>query len=492
MQGLPIQLTDGSTVTVPGSLTYLSTYVLLEQEDWFEKELPFVRRLLQPGMRALDIGANYGVYSVAMGRAVGPAGRVWCFEPSPTTFRFLRHTLVGNGLCHVAAEDCALSNSAGRGCLTMESNSELNRLLRGAAEPGVEVRIDTLDQAAARLGLQDIDFVKLDAEGEEVRIVAGGREFFAREDPVVMFELKHGHAINRPLLASFREQGYSLFRLVGPSELLVPLEDAPIFDGFELNLFACKPSRAAQLEQRGVLIRGEVPIRGGDAGMGLDCLRAQSFAAALNAGTLHSEPILPRALDAYAQWRQTDTNPARRYGALLSALEQLEAGVQQQPRTELLSLLARVSFEAGRRSRTVQVLGAMLNDAARHGLQLTAPTWPAAVHYDGVVPVADSSTWLLAATAQAMVNACAFSGYFAGSLIQSTLTLLDRLHSSPYASAPMERRRQLQQLQVKRTAAIEPSPLLSRMAAGHRNADFWRHAGAEATTMPASLLQTVA
>jgi hypothetical protein len=42
--------------------------VLIEQEDWFEKEICFVRRLLQPGMRAADIGANYGTCTLAMAR----------------------------------------------------------------------------------------------------------------------------------------------------------------------------------------------------------------------------------------------------------------------------------------------------------------------------------------------------------------------------------------------------------------------------------------
>jgi hypothetical protein len=44
--------------------------VLIEQEDWFEKEICFVRRVLQPGTCAADIGANYGTYTLAM----APAG----------------------------------------------------------------------------------------------------------------------------------------------------------------------------------------------------------------------------------------------------------------------------------------------------------------------------------------------------------------------------------------------------------------------------------
>ena len=488
MQGLPVQIADGNFVTVPASLTYLSTYVLLEQEDWFEKELPFVRSLLRPGMRALDIGANYGVYSVGMGKAVGPTGRVWAFEPSPSTFRFLQHTLASNNLSRVDADDCALSDRAGRGRLSMQTNSELNSLVYDLAESGEEVRVETLDGAAARHGMRGIDFVKLDAEGAEARIVAGGREFLRVEDPLVMFELKHGQVVNTELLACFRAIGYQLFRLIGPSNLLVPVENGAALDGFELNLFACKESRAAELERLGLLLTARPAVLGGEPGAGSAFLERQPFATARPPRAIGSAPALMQALDAYALWRQDGLSAGRRYGALLWALERLEAEARLGPSVEVLSLLARVALDAGGRSRAVQVLGVMLNEAAQNGLKIADPTWPAAGHYDSIAVASDAGTWLLAATAEAMVSSSTFSGYFSGA---STLTLLDWLQTSPYASARMERRRQLQQLQAKRTVSIQSSACLSSAGPGHRNAEFWRRAAAERTTMPASLVQPV-
>jgi FkbM family methyltransferase len=488
MQGLPVQIADGNFVTVPASLAYLSTYVLLEQEDWFEKELPFVRSFLRPGMRALDIGANYGVYSVGMGKAVGPTGCVWSFEPSPSTFRFLQHTLASNNLAQVDADDCALSDRAGRGRLSMQTNSELNSLVYDLAESGEEVRVDTLDEAAARRGMRGIDFVKLDAEGAEARIVAGGREFLRVEDPLVMFELKHGQVVNTELLGCFRAIGYQLFRLIGPSNLLVPVESGAALDGFELNLFACKESRAAELERLGLLLTARPAILGGEPGAGMAFVERQPFATARQPGRIGSAPALMQALDAYAVWRQGGLNAGRRYGALLWALERLEAEAKLGPSVEVLSLLARVALDAGGRSRAVQVLGVMLNEAAQNGLKVAGPTWPAAGHYDSIAVASDPGTWLLAATAEAMVSSSTFSGYFSGA---STLTLLDWLQTSPYANARMERRRQLQQLQAKRTVSIQSSAWLSSAAPGHRNAEFWRRAATEGTTMPASLVQPV-
>jgi len=488
LQGLPVEIADGNTVTVPASLACISTYVLLEQEDWFEKELPFVRSYLKPGMRALDIGANYGVYSVGIGKAVGPTGRVWAFEPSHDTSCFLQHTLTRNGLVQVVVDKCALSDRVGRGRLNVHANSELNSLAHGPGESGDEVRVDTLDQAASRHGMRDIDFVKLDAEGEEVRILAGGGEFFRTEDPLVMFEYKHADALNIPLLASFRAAGYRIFRLVGPSSLLVPVADAADLDPFELNLFACKDSRAAALERQGLLLRAPPPILGGAPGAGLSSIERQPFASRQRSAGAVSAPALIEALDAYAVWRQEGLNAERRYGALLWALGRLEAETQLAPGVAVLSLLARVAHDAGSRHRAVQILEVMLDEAEENGLATAEPTWPASDQYDSIPMNSDRGTWMVAATLEALIKSASYSGTFAG---PSTLNFLDWLHESPYASARMERRRQLQQLQAGQIQAIQPSTILGNAGPGHRNAEFWRRAAAERTTMPPSLLQSV-
>ena len=67
---------DGVTIALPDNLSVISTYVLLEQHDWFEDEIRFLRALIKPGMRALDVGANFGVYTLALAHAVGSTGRV--------------------------------------------------------------------------------------------------------------------------------------------------------------------------------------------------------------------------------------------------------------------------------------------------------------------------------------------------------------------------------------------------------------------------------
>src|SRR5919199_5361377 len=56
----------------------------------FERpELERARALARPGTTAIDVGANVGVYSVVLARAVGPTGRVLAFEPAPENARRL-------------------------------------------------------------------------------------------------------------------------------------------------------------------------------------------------------------------------------------------------------------------------------------------------------------------------------------------------------------------------------------------------------------------
>ena len=80
-------LVDGTKVVAPDSLELITPYVLREQQDWFEDEIKFLRRLLQPGEKAIDVGANCGVYTVSIAQAVGPSGKVWAFEPASSTAR---------------------------------------------------------------------------------------------------------------------------------------------------------------------------------------------------------------------------------------------------------------------------------------------------------------------------------------------------------------------------------------------------------------------
>ena len=261
-----LTLVDGTRVVVPDSLDLITPYVLREQQDWFEEEIRFLRRLIEPGQKAIDIGANYGVYTVSIARVVGPAGHVWAFEPASATANLLAQSIRANGFSQVTIEQRALSSEGGTAQLSLEVNAELNALQRdsqaaGASEP---VSLTTLDDRLQAYGWQEIDFLKIDAEGEEARILAGGAQFFARLSPLVQFETSSGTSQNLSLVDDFAARGYDAYRLVPALDALVPYDRNSRPEEAPLNLFCCKPDRARRLAARGVLIEAATLESGRD------------------------------------------------------------------------------------------------------------------------------------------------------------------------------------------------------------------------------------
>ena len=155
---------------------------------WFEKETSFLHRWLLPGMTVIDIGANLGVYSLPMSRLVGRTGHVFAYEPGSTARSFLQRSRERNGADNLEILPLALSDCRREGRLLFGDSTELNTL--GNSGAGEAVNVTSLDDEDAARGWPAPDFIKIDAEGEEERILAGARNFFARHSPLIMFEIR--------------------------------------------------------------------------------------------------------------------------------------------------------------------------------------------------------------------------------------------------------------------------------------------------------------
>jgi len=456
----------GGEICVPASS--MSAYVLLEQEDWFEKEIAFVRRMLRPGMCAIDIGANYGTYTLTMAQAVGLDGRVWAYEPTSATAHYLRKTIARNGFPNVEVMQAALSDRTGAGRLRVDAQAEVNRLT--AEGDGEEVSLTTLDAEGPLRSWARIDFIKMDAEGGELDIVRGGESFFTAQSPLVMFERTGPDRENEDLQSAFRARGYSLFNLIGPDLYLVPVGKGERLDGYDLNLFASKADQTEKLSAAGLLTTTCVLASEGSAGLGIELWRRQDFASAFATRPAALDSVYERALDAYAVWRDANRPLAERCGALLAGAQMLSTLVADTDNLARLSTCARVAHEAGMRLLGTECLGRMLDIMTRGRPQLFEPFWPASARYDTIDVGADPEIWFLAATLEAYEQRRAFSSFFAAT---NTLASLDWLSSTSYASPAMERRRQLMAIRAGRQHQRQSSPLLRSANAGHLNPQLW-------------------
>ena len=77
------------------------------------QETALVRALLRPGHTFVDVGANWGYFTLLGAHLVGPHGRVVAFEPDPRLFRTLAWNLRANALSRVRALPLAAADRAG-------------------------------------------------------------------------------------------------------------------------------------------------------------------------------------------------------------------------------------------------------------------------------------------------------------------------------------------------------------------------------------------
>jgi FkbM family methyltransferase len=211
-------------------------------------ERRLLRQRVAPGMRVVDIGANVGLYSLLLAGLAGPAGQVYAFEPEPSLFRTLAHNCRRSGLGNLTLFNQALGDRAGQvGFYRSIFNSGDNRLGDfGWQGQGVQVEMVRLDDA---LPERCIDFIKMDVQGYEMRVLRGMEEVL-RSSPrlEIYFEfwpagLRAAGTEPGELLDHLRERGLRVYEVEGAS--LRPVADLrslePRVGGSRyLNLFASR------------------------------------------------------------------------------------------------------------------------------------------------------------------------------------------------------------------------------------------------------------
>ena len=439
-EDLFLRIPAGVEVCVRNDLSSITAYVLAEQEDWFEPELAFLRRWLKPGMNAIDVGANHGVFALTMARLVGPEGRVAAFEPGLEVQGLLERSIARNGLANLELVRAAVAETPGEAQLhDGNGSSEAASLAAGGGRPGRTVRVTTLDSEWERLGRPPVDFVKIDVEGFEAQVIAGAHRLLRDAAPLVMFEISGERARLGELGPRLAALGYAIYRLLPGPGVLVPAVAEEI-SRFQLNLMACTPARAAELADAGLLIPAigtAPPVESEQALAGFATLSCWSSAHGLAlrnhfhgeaagplAHALRSRVGAPRRV--VADLHEVARDPGRQ---MLSGLD-----------VPMLCSLARSAAEFGWRERALAALGELqaLLDRAYDTCDLAY--LPAVAAFDGMPADADREEWLRVMTADALVTLHCHSTRFTRA---EALAVLDRWRHSRFFGPHLERRRQL-------------------------------------------------
>jgi len=205
--------------------SWLSTFKTISEAIIFDQY--HAKEFIRENSVIIDAGANIGAFSVFAAN-LAPKGHVYCFEPTPGTFEILRKntkiypniTIFQKGLGEVAKNADLIINEDAPAANTLADSGMLdNPNDVGHYKKRVRVGVVTIDNFMREVGVDGLDFIKIDAEGYEKRILIGAKDTIKRLSPVMSMSAYHHPNDKKDLSAYVRslDQNYK-FKISRESE----------------------------------------------------------------------------------------------------------------------------------------------------------------------------------------------------------------------------------------------------------------------------------
>ncbi|MGA9721317.1 MAG: FkbM family methyltransferase [Candidatus Binatus sp.] len=162
---------------------------LFRVRTWEPELLALFRLLDLSGGICIDVGANIGWHTLALSECVGPAGKVFAFEPSPREYRLLLENLRLNNVTNVVAERAALGERKETRWLRINSRNWGDNRIVSEREDGEQyesIAVEVGDDVLAALPAGAIKLIKVDAQGYDQFVVKGLRDSVLRNPDAVL------------------------------------------------------------------------------------------------------------------------------------------------------------------------------------------------------------------------------------------------------------------------------------------------------------------
>jgi FkbM family methyltransferase len=190
------------------AVTASAVLAIARYTRWLEPEMLGLSRVVGPGDVCIDVGAAAGLYTVPLSRLVGPSGIVHSIEPLPFAWPLWNRVLGARDNANVQHHSMALGSEPGEATMSVpmgryglvtgrsfvsQKSTGLGSNVEFAQHINFPVTVDTLDGLAARVGLDRLNFMKVDVEGSELQVLHGGKDVIDSFRPTMLLEIEARH-----------------------------------------------------------------------------------------------------------------------------------------------------------------------------------------------------------------------------------------------------------------------------------------------------------
>jgi FkbM family methyltransferase len=196
-----------------------------------------IQTFLKDGDCVIDVGANIGYFSLVCAQCIGD-GVVYAFEPSAVKFSYV--VQMAAQVRQIKHYQLAISNSSVSVRFIDEASSDTSHIAGSQDKHDYLVECCTIDDWTTAHKIERIDFIKVDAEGHDVRVMEGTDEVIKCHQPIIEFEAFTQNdvaQIDSILQCIDKSAGYKIFRVC--NQYLLSLKSSVI----ETNNYFAIPDR---------------------------------------------------------------------------------------------------------------------------------------------------------------------------------------------------------------------------------------------------------
>lgn len=164
--------------------------MILKNNVWEKESMDIVQMLVKTGDTVLDVGANFGYYSVMCSKLVGANGQVISSEPTAYFRERFTHHISKNNCSNITLLPFGFSDKENTLEIKIDASTATMHMPEQDAYLKTEqIKLVTLDSYIKDNKVDKLDFIKVDIDGHEPKFLNGAEQTISKFKPYILLEI---------------------------------------------------------------------------------------------------------------------------------------------------------------------------------------------------------------------------------------------------------------------------------------------------------------